>query len=82
MAGIRLDVAGAPTFGDPQAVVLWTSGVQMQVKVDTGGVSSLLRGGSGETFQMAFAGQGYVLVQPSEGVVAGAAAPRSGGRFG
>ena len=54
----------------------------MQVKVDTGGVSSLLRGGSGETFQMAFGGQGYVLVQPSEGIVSGAAAPKSGGLFG
>ena len=79
---VALDVAGAPTFGDPQAVVLWTSGVQMQIKVDTGGMSSLLRGGSGETFQMAFGGQGYVLVQPSEGIVSGAAAPKSGGLFG
>ena len=29
---------------------------------------------SGETVQMAFGGQGWVLVQPSEGQVAGAAA--------
>ena len=79
---VALDVASAPTFGDPQAVVLWTAGVQMQVKVDTGGVSSLLRGGSGETFQMAFGGQGSVVVQPSEGVVTGATPQRSGGLFG
>jgi uncharacterized protein (AIM24 family) len=64
---VALDVAQAPTFGDPQAVVMWTGGVSMDIKVDTGGLGTMLRGGSGETFQMAFGGQGYVLVQPSEG---------------
>lgn len=68
---VALDVASAPTFGDPQAVVLWTAGVSMDVRVDTGGLGSLIRGGSGETFQMAFGGQGYVLIQPSESVVTG-----------
>ena len=63
---VALDVASAPTYGDPQAVVLWTSGVRMDVRVDTGGLGSMLRGGSGETLQMAFGGQGHVLVQPSE----------------
>jgi uncharacterized protein (AIM24 family) len=68
---VALDVSGAPTFGDPQAVVLWTAGVSMDVRVDTGGIRSMVRGGTGETFQMAFGGQGYVLVQPSESVKAG-----------
>ncbi len=68
---VVLDVASAPTFADAEAVVLWTSGVSMDVRIDTGGVKSLLRGGSGELVQMAFGGQGYVMVQPSEGVVAG-----------
>ncbi|MBK8469698.1 MAG: AIM24 family protein [Candidatus Phosphoribacter sp.] len=68
---VALDVAGAPTFGDAQAVVLWTSGVSMDIKVDTGGFGSLIRGGTGETFQMAFGGQGYVLIQPSESVQEG-----------
>lgn len=68
---VALDVASAPTFGDPQAVVLWTSGVQMDIRVDHGGVKTLMRGGTGEMFQMAFRGQGYVLIQPSEGVVTG-----------
>lgn len=70
---VALDVASAPTFGDAQAVVLWTSGVSMDVRVDTGGLKSLVRGGTGETFQMAFGGQGYVLVQPSESVIQGGA---------
>ena len=68
---VALDVAGAPTFADAQAVVLWTSGVSMDIRVDTGGIGSMIRGGTGETFQMAFGGQGYVLVQPSESVVEG-----------
>ena len=78
---VALDVSGAPTFADAQAVVLWTSGVSMDIRVDTGGLGSMLRGGTGETFQMAFGGQGYVLVQPSESVVDGGhqAATGSGG---
>lgn len=68
---VALDVASAPTFADAQAVVLWTSGVTMDIRVDTGGVKSLVRGGTGELFQMAFGGQGYVVVQPSESVLAG-----------
>jgi uncharacterized protein (AIM24 family) len=68
---VALDVASAPTFGDAQAVVLWTAGVTMDIRIDTGGIASMIRGGSGETFQMAFGGQGYVLVQPSESVVTG-----------
>ena len=68
---VALDVASAPTFGDAQAVVAWTAGVSMDIRVDTGGIRSIMRGGSGETLQMAFGGQGYVLVQPSESVVQG-----------
>ena len=70
---VALDVASAPTFADAQAVVLWTAGVSMDIRVDTGGLKSMLRGGSGELIQMAFGGQGYVLVQPSESVVTGGA---------
>jgi uncharacterized protein (AIM24 family) len=43
----------------------------MDIKVDTGGIRSLVRGGTGELLQMAFGGQGYVLIQPSESVVSG-----------
>lgn len=65
---LALDVTEAPTFADPQAAVLWTSGVSMQVKTDfSGGLKSFLHGGTGESFQLAFGGQGLVIVQPSEG---------------
>ena len=76
---VALNVAGTPTFADAQAVVLWTAGVSMDVRVDTGGLKSLVRGGTGETFQMAFGGQGYVLVQPSESVQQGGHQSQSAG---
>ena len=38
-------------------------------------MKNLIGRGSGESLQMAFSGQGWVLVQPSEGRVA---APRGG----
>ncbi len=68
---VVLDVAQIQTVGDADAVVLWSSGVSMQPRVDTGGLKSMLRGGSGEMLQLAFGGQGWVMVQPSEGVIQG-----------
>ena len=79
---VALDVAGSPTFCDAQAVVLWTAGASMDIRVDTGGLKSLVRGGTGETFQMAFGGNGYVLVQPSESVIQGGAQAAAGGKSG
>jgi uncharacterized protein (AIM24 family) len=70
---VVFDVASAPTFADAQAVVLWTAGVNMDIKVDTGGIGSMIRGGTGELLQMAFTGRGSVMVQPSEGVPTGGA---------
>ncbi|HEY6531760.1 MAG TPA: AIM24 family protein [Acidimicrobiales bacterium] len=65
-----LDVASAPTFADPQAVVMWTSGVNMSIKSDVS-MKTLIGKTSGETFQMGFSGNGWVMVQPSEGVARG-----------
>ncbi len=80
---VMLDVSAGTTFGDPQAVVMWTSGVQMNLKTDTtGGLKSLARGGSGETFQMDFHGQGFVLVQPSEGRISPSTGDGGGGLLG
>ena len=47
--------------------------------IDTGGIGSMIRGGTGELLQMAFSGQGYVLVQPSESVTDGGHQQQSGG---
>lgn len=79
---VALDVASAPTFADPQAVVLWTAGVTTSLRTDAGGLGTMLRGGTGETFQVAFGGQGFVLIQPSEGVVRGGSQTPNGGIFG
>jgi uncharacterized protein (AIM24 family) len=63
---VKLDVSGAPTFGDPQAAIAWSGGVSTSLKTDVQ-AKTLIGLGSGESFQLAFSGQGWVLVQPSEG---------------
>ncbi len=70
---VKLDVGEAPTFGDPQAAIAWSDGVTTNLKTEVQ-AKSLIGMGSGESFQLGFAGQGWVLVQPSEGrpVVRGA----------
>ena len=78
---VLLDVAGAPTFADAQAAITWSSGVQTQVKVDAS-AKTLIGRGSGETVQVAFSGQGWVLVQPSEGRVQAAGAGGASGAAG
>ncbi len=71
---VLLDVASAPTFADAQAAITWSSGVSASLKTQMS-AKSLIGRGSGESLQMAFTGQGWVLVQPSEGRVV----PQSGG---
>lgn len=63
---VMLDVAEAPTFGDPQAAIAWSGGVQTELKTDIQ-AKSLIGLGSGESIQIGFKGRGWVLVQPSEG---------------
>jgi uncharacterized protein (AIM24 family) len=63
---MKLDVGEAPTFGDPQAAIAWSSGVTTTLKTDVQ-AKSLIGMGSGESVQLGFQGQGWVLVQPSEG---------------
>src|SRR5918997_2787803 len=63
---LRLDVAEAPTFVDPQAAIAWSGGVSTNLKTDVQ-AKSLIGMGSGESIQLGFSGHGWVLVQPSEG---------------
>jgi len=58
-----------PTFTDPNATIAWSHGLEPSVNVDVNLKS--LKGifgsaTSGETFQLTFQGEGYVIVQPSE----------------
>jgi len=71
---VMLDVGSAPTFADAQAAITWSSGVSAALKTDMN-AKALIGRGSGESLQMAFSGQGWLLVQPSEGRIV----PTSGG---
>jgi uncharacterized protein (AIM24 family) len=63
---VLLQTGGTPTFADPQAAIVWSNGVKSQVKTDMN-FKTFTGRGSGESVQMAFSGDGWVLVQPSEG---------------
>jgi uncharacterized protein (AIM24 family) len=79
---VLLNVAAAPTFADAQAAITWSSGVQTGIRTDFK-MKNLIGRGSGETVQMSFSGQGWVLVQPSEGRVVGVVQnQQSGGGLG
>jgi uncharacterized protein (AIM24 family) len=69
---VVLDCSTQPTYVDVQAAVAWSADLVPQV-VSSMNMKSMLRGGSGEAFQYAFHGPGFVVVQPYEFV-----APSSG----
>lgn len=59
-------VVDAPTYADVQAAVAWSTSLQTSVRRSFS-AGALIGRGSGEAFQLAFAGQGFVVVQASEG---------------
>ena len=63
---VLLDVASSPTFADAQAAVAWSAGVTTSLRTDVS-FKTFIGRGSGESLQLALSGQGWVLVQPSEG---------------
>ena len=56
---------GAPAYSDVNSIIAWTAGLSVAIK-SSFKAKSLLGMGSGESFQMAFNGQGYIIVQPGE----------------
>lgn len=56
---------GQPIFTDPGATVAWSSTLQPEFKTDIQ-FKTFLGRGSGESLQMRFEGEGFVLVQPYE----------------
>ncbi|WP_238009273.1 AIM24 family protein [Dactylosporangium sp. AC04546] len=67
-----------PTYVDPQAAICWSASLQTGYhRADQLGLGTLLGRSTGEAFTMSFAGQGFVVVQPSEEPPPGAA---SGGQ--
>ena len=75
---VMLNTAGAPTFADPKAAIAWSGEVRTKLKADVN-LKSFIGRGSGESIQMAFEGDGWVLVQPSEGRVAPTVGGDAGG---
>jgi uncharacterized protein (AIM24 family) len=65
---VVLDAAEAPTYADLQSAVAWSAGLQTRL-VRTARAGALIGRGSGEAFQLAFSGAGFVVVQASEGPV-------------
>ncbi len=56
-----------PTYADPQAAICWSASLQTGYhRADQLGLGTLIGRTSGEAFTMSFAGQGFVVVQPSE----------------
>ncbi|MEV0359594.1 AIM24 family protein [Nocardia sp. NPDC050697] len=62
---VVLDCSAQPTYVDTQAAVAWSANLAPKV-VSSMNLKSMLRGGSGEAFQYAFHGPGFVVVQPFE----------------
>jgi uncharacterized protein (AIM24 family) len=58
----------APTYADIQSAIAWSTSLSTSVR-RTAGAGALIGRGSGEAFQLAFHGQGFVIVQASEGRV-------------
>jgi uncharacterized protein (AIM24 family) len=57
----------APTYADPQAAVAWSANLQTGYhRAEQLGLGTLLGRRTGEAYTMSFAGQGFVVVQPSE----------------
>ena len=54
-----------PVYTDPNATVAWSSNLEPEFKTDIS-LRTLMGRGSGESLQMAFNGDGFVVVQPYE----------------
>lgn len=59
---------GKPVFTDPNATVAWSGSLSPDLHTDFS-LKSLFGRGSGESFQLKFEGNGWVLVQPYEEIV-------------
>ena len=70
-----------PVFVDTDAIIGWSANLQTQIRKSQS-LGSMLRGGSGELFQLALNGQGFVIIQPSEGAAGPQPQAKGGGLLG
>ncbi len=68
---------GEPISTDPNATVAWSENLQPQLRADMS-LRTIFGRGGGETFQMVFQGDGFVIVQPYEENVGGHTSHSSG----
>jgi uncharacterized protein (AIM24 family) len=54
-----------PVFTDPNATIAWSGSLQPEFKTDVS-LKTFFGRGSGESFQMMFRGNGFVVIQPYE----------------
>lgn len=66
---VLLDCSQQPTYTDIQATVAWSTSLAPGIRKSFS-AGALVGRGSGEAFQYAFHGPGFVIVQPSEGAPA------------
>ncbi|MEV6845327.1 AIM24 family protein [Actinoplanes sp. NPDC051411] len=70
-----------PTYVDPQAAICWSANLQTGFhRAEQLGLGTLIGRTTGERFTMSFAGQGFVVVQPSEETTHGLAGAGGGGQ--
>jgi len=58
---------GRPVTTDPNATVCWSGNLEPDFKTDIS-LKTFLGRGSGESIQMQFSGDGFVVIQPYEEV--------------
>ncbi|MGH8109131.1 MAG: AIM24 family protein [Arenimonas sp.] len=64
---LRVSAQTGPVFTDPNATVAWSDGLMQDFVTDIS-LGTLLGRGSGESIQLKFSGEGWVVVQPYEEV--------------
>jgi uncharacterized protein (AIM24 family) len=64
-------VPGSPVFTDPQATVMWSGSLEPKFKTDVS-LKTFIGRTSGESYQMHFEGEGWVVIQPFEEGIMGA----------
>ena len=62
---LKVSAATGPVFTDPNATVAWSGNLSPQIATDIS-FKTLMGRGSGESIQMKFEGDGWIVVQPYE----------------
>lgn len=62
---LKVSAATGPVFTDPNATVAWSGSLSPEIATDIS-FKTLMGRGSGESIQLKFAGEGWIVVQPYE----------------